>query len=325
MKRLSLCALALALVCTVQAGAAGLRFPDVEESTPQGQAVYRLTDAGIVNGKSSGLFEPAGYLTRAQFVKVVNLLFGFQLTSDQTFADVPAEYWACGQIQIAAQAGYIQGYPDGTFRPDGLLTRQQFCVMLDRINHYQNLLGISVPIADGVGAWAEESVKNAIVCGLFTLPPDGRFRAGEYITRGEMALALAQYVTESGGASAGSAGGGETPENPNPPDTPEVTTPAKVLNALESAVSGLGKIQYTGSVMSGMIRTMRDCMDQAHQAALKGEYVDGSYIADHYSDEIAEVKEAYQGLSEDNQVRMRTDIATNISAAALELLQDYFF
>jgi len=52
--------------------------------------------------------------------------------SGQTFSDVPSTYWAYSQIEAAYRAGIIQGYQDGTFKPEGIVTRDQGAVFVAR-------------------------------------------------------------------------------------------------------------------------------------------------------------------------------------------------
>jgi hypothetical protein len=49
--------------------------------------------------------------------------------SQTTFTDVPSTYWAASAIAEAVQAGYVSGYPDGTFKPDQVVTREEFIKM----------------------------------------------------------------------------------------------------------------------------------------------------------------------------------------------------
>lgn len=52
---------------------------------------------------------------------------------DQRFSDVPAGHWAAAAIRNAVDAGLLQGYPDGTFRPDQPVTRAELAVVLQRL------------------------------------------------------------------------------------------------------------------------------------------------------------------------------------------------
>jgi hypothetical protein len=47
------------------------------------------------------------------------------------FSDVPSSYWAYGAINQLSTAGYVYGYPDGTFKPGNQITRAEACVMVE--------------------------------------------------------------------------------------------------------------------------------------------------------------------------------------------------
>jgi hypothetical protein len=57
---------------------------------------------------------------------------GWQIVNpgNPTFSDVPSTHWAYGYIETAVSHGIVGGYPDGTFRPDALLTRAQLSKIL---------------------------------------------------------------------------------------------------------------------------------------------------------------------------------------------------
>ena len=48
------------------------------------------------------------------------------------FPDVSNDYWAAPQIKLLSQQGVIVGYPDGTFKPNGEITRAEMAAVLDR-------------------------------------------------------------------------------------------------------------------------------------------------------------------------------------------------
>jgi hypothetical protein len=77
---------------------------------------------------------PSRIVTRAQqsvfLVKALNLNLSYNSTP--SFRDVTPTYWAYKEIETAKRAGIIQGYSDGTFRPEGFVTRAQEAVFLVR-------------------------------------------------------------------------------------------------------------------------------------------------------------------------------------------------
>lgn len=104
-------------------------FKDLPSSSPYYGYIEAAYQDGLISGVGGGLFDPSGYLTRAQVSKILILALGqgTQAQGDMqektTFKDdttFPA--WSRGYIYLASQLGLIKGYPDNTFRPDAYLT-----------------------------------------------------------------------------------------------------------------------------------------------------------------------------------------------------------
>lgn len=334
-----LCAIFLSLLlftASFSFPASAVSFSDVPANSDLSTAISHLVDAGVINGKPGGIFDPNGSLTRAEFVKVSNLLFHLSDSKHATaFADVSAQHWAYQQILVARQAGYINGYGDNRFGPEDKLTREQFCVMIGRINHFENLLHLTFSIKDSVSPWAKDGVNTALACGLFKLNADGLFRAQENITRGEMALALAQYApkdsTPTPGGDTSNNPGGSTPTTPTTPDTkpekptkPTESTPENVVTALKNASSGLSTISYSGPKMTSIITTLKSCIDTALSESNAGTVITKEYVKTRFATEIETVKSTYSVLTEVNQKLIINDIANSVNLTTLNLLQDYF-
>lgn len=64
---------------------------------------------GFINGYEDGTFKPDNSMTRAEFVKIVNKVFGFTEKGTESFSDVNKEDWYYSDICIAVKVGYING------------------------------------------------------------------------------------------------------------------------------------------------------------------------------------------------------------------------
>jgi hypothetical protein len=119
------------------------------------------------------------------------------------FADV-AGHWAEKNINAAVAAGIVNGYADGTFRPDAAVTRAEFA-------------GAELTFADAaeIGAWAATAVAQSVEAGIAAGYDDGRFRPAANITRAELAVMIARALgvdIEAGAsASTGFADDGDIP------------------------------------------------------------------------------------------------------------------
>ena len=107
------------------------RYSDVSTGQWYNNAVSTMTRAGIVNGYPDGTFRPNAPITRAEMAKIIALFAKLDKTADR-FPDA-AGHWAEAYIRLAAGNGWIEGYPDGTFRPNQSITRAETVTMIDRV------------------------------------------------------------------------------------------------------------------------------------------------------------------------------------------------
>ena len=107
------------------------RYSDVSAGQWYNNAVSTMTRAGIVNGYPDGTFRPNAPITRAEMAKII-ALFAKLEPSAERFPDT-AGHWAEPYIRLAAGSGWIEGYPDSTFRPDRAITRAETVTMIDRV------------------------------------------------------------------------------------------------------------------------------------------------------------------------------------------------
>ncbi len=171
-------------------------FWDVDDNTEEGKAIASLTDRGVISGYGNGLFGPENSLTRAEAVKVINKIFGYTLGEGTAFSDVGEDDWFYGEVSAAVNAGYISGFEDVTFRPNDALTKEQVCVMLDKIMNFV-MLPCDITVSDPISDWARESVMKLLSNYLAEPDSDGRFHATEVITRGEFCVLLSQFALDN--------------------------------------------------------------------------------------------------------------------------------
>lgn len=112
------------------------------------------------------------------------------------FPDVASDRWSSESIGTMQQAGTIQGYSDGTFRPEGKVTRAEFVTMLAR---FFNLSGkTETKLGDISGHWAEDYILAAVKEGWINGYPDGTFRPDQPITRGEVVIIIGRITGDTG-------------------------------------------------------------------------------------------------------------------------------
>lgn len=177
-------------------------FADVPASHPNSEAVEYVKAQGIVQGYEDGSFRPDATINRAEFVKIITLsLMGWEkmyvgdpkipwsvcnegiageaevqaFIDAMPFSDVPESEWFAFYVCVSAKAGYVDGYPDGTFRPSAEINFVEAAKILAN--------GFELPF-ETTDVWYEGYVrgieaKNAI--------PTSITRFDQPITRGDMA------------------------------------------------------------------------------------------------------------------------------------------
>jgi parallel beta-helix repeat protein len=145
---------------------------------------------GLAGGYPDGTFKPNNHITRAEFVALVNRAFEKQdPTATANFKDIKQSHWFYSEVAVAAQAGYVSGYTDGTFKPNNPISRQEVASIMARLLG----LGNDAPEAgfkDSVAAWAKDAVNAVAVARIMGGYTDGTFKATNPITRAEAVVTL---------------------------------------------------------------------------------------------------------------------------------------
>ena len=106
-----------------------------------------------------------------------------------------ASHWAYADIAKTVQASIVDGYPDGTFDPDGKLTRMEMTQMLARSMNMTGKLRGNTPFSDvSESYWGVGILKQMSADGWISGFPDGTFHPEDQATRAEFVTLLAKVV-----------------------------------------------------------------------------------------------------------------------------------
>lgn len=165
----------------------GKTFSDVNTKAWYYTEVETLYNIGIISGYSDGTFKPNSPVTRAELAKMVAAFDELEYSEDKMFTDVTKDHWAFSFINAAAIAGWVQGYGDGTFRPDRNISRSETVTLVNRmINRVITVdelrkLGVNNPYEDlaetywGYADLIEATVKHSSSDWHSTDYKDGKF------------------------------------------------------------------------------------------------------------------------------------------------------
>ena len=107
-------------------------YADVDRGAWYNHAVSTLSAMGIVKGDTKGKFNPNASITRAEFAAIAARFDDKANTTAADFSDI-ASHWAKNEISAASNNGWINGYPDGTFKPDNHITRAEAMTLVNRV------------------------------------------------------------------------------------------------------------------------------------------------------------------------------------------------
>lgn len=126
MKKLLLATLTIFLAVS-QTGLAGFTFSDVNENTDYYGSMDWMYKNSIINGYPDGSFKPNKCVNRVEFLKMLFMTLEIDVNKStaELFPDTPANEWYADYVRTARERKTINGYPDGTFKPDKCVNRAE--------------------------------------------------------------------------------------------------------------------------------------------------------------------------------------------------------
>lgn len=124
----------LLTIAMLTAPVSAVSYPDVDENASYAEAVEYLKDIGIMQGDEKGNFNPNQSVTRAEMAAIICRMLDEteNLTTSNDFMDVPVTHWANKYVAKAAELGIVNGYGNGNFGPDDMVTFEQVVTMVIR-------------------------------------------------------------------------------------------------------------------------------------------------------------------------------------------------
>ncbi|HMM06403.1 MAG TPA: S-layer homology domain-containing protein [Clostridiales bacterium] len=170
-------------------------FRDIDQHWAE-DAITQLKNDNAVNGYADGSFRPGNAITRAEFVTALVRTMAakemLEITDKTTaFGDVQGT-WSEKYVAIAAENNIIDGYPDGSFRPDQNITRQEIAVIIGRAFQMKATGETETSFSDNdtIASWAKAWVAAAAANGVISGYNDHSFRPANNATRAESAALL---------------------------------------------------------------------------------------------------------------------------------------
>jgi len=166
-----------------------VKFSDVKGHWAE-SFINDFTNKGYINGYGDGTFRPNNKITRAEFVKLINITFGFTHKGNENFSDVNKGDWYYDEVLKAVKQGYIHGYEDGTFKPNDEITREEACKIIGVILEVSGDGKTKFKDEKEISDWAIKYVDGLVDKGIIHGYEDNTFKPQNNATRAESVKTL---------------------------------------------------------------------------------------------------------------------------------------
>lgn len=185
-----------------------LEFSDVANHWAK-DVVNDMGSRMVINGTGNGLFSPDRDITRAEFAAIIVRGLGLKLENGATsFTDVKITDWYSGAVATAHSYQLINGFEDGTFRPNDKITREQAMTIIESAMNITDLKAkfavktteeLLTPFidADTVAGWAKNSVADCLQAGIVTGRSSTELAPKAHMTRAEVAAIVQRLLQKS--------------------------------------------------------------------------------------------------------------------------------
>jgi hypothetical protein len=172
-----------------------VKFKDVPQDSPTAKVIELASKLGIVKGYSDGSFHANAEVTRAEFATMLVKALGLETTTSSNFKDTNG-HWAANAIATLRLMGIINGYSDGSFKPNQSISKAEIAALLSKL-----IIKTSPTTAtnfnDISGNWAEDSIIRLAEDGIIKGEPNGSFKPNGKATRAESLLMILRMLNVS--------------------------------------------------------------------------------------------------------------------------------
>lgn len=170
-------------------------FPDIAKHWSK-LYVESMAAKNVVDGYKDGTFKPNINVTRAEFSKmIVQGLEAEVVKYNGEFKDIKADDWHANYIATMKKLGLVQGYKDGTFRPNEKITRAEMAMILSNIIDVEvsegeiNTILAQFKDKSNIQSWAKEAIAKVVKANVM-IGKNGKFDSNDNATRAEAATTI---------------------------------------------------------------------------------------------------------------------------------------
>jgi hypothetical protein len=154
---------------------------EIEDVKPEAEKQHKA----YISGYPDGTFGPEKSITRAEMATVLFRVFEKAANRAHfTYTDVASTHWAQEAIEQVTKMSLMEGYADGSFKAEQMITRAEIAVILSRLSSNTPSSGESFP--DVKGHWAQSAIEQLKATGIISGYADGMFRPEQTLKRAEV-------------------------------------------------------------------------------------------------------------------------------------------
>ena len=185
-------ALAAMMILASSTASFAANFNDLSQASWAKTIIEEWSSKELVSGYPDGTFRPNNNITRAEFATLVQKAFNLESDEKAQFNDVSSDAWYYSAVGTLASLGVVGGYEDGTFRPNGQITRAEAAAIMANLKglEAQTDIALSFYDYDSMPSWAIRHIGAVLDAGVMNGYPDNTFRASNTITRAESVATL---------------------------------------------------------------------------------------------------------------------------------------
>lgn len=175
-------------------------FKDLGNAKWAENEILYLHDKNVVTGYPNGNFGVNDTIRRADAALMLARAKNLDLdkvSMNPSFPDVDKDAYYYQAVEAAAEAGYINGYPNGNFGPDDTLTREQMAKIIATAYEYTPIEEAGNYFSDINNTWAKSYINTIAANGISNGSPDGTFNPKKNITRAEFSVMLARAMNDA--------------------------------------------------------------------------------------------------------------------------------
>lgn len=178
-------------------------FPDTVNHWAR-ESILEMNKRGWLQGYRN-YYQPNNPLTRAEFISLMNRVFDFskmepiataEANNSHIFPDLSQKHWAYKEVMKGAELGLLQGYPDGTIRPDTPITRGETAYLFNLLMNADDQVEQITPMFTDVPAdlWSASAIYALHEAGIIKGYNKTEYKPDYNMLRSEMAVVLDRYL-----------------------------------------------------------------------------------------------------------------------------------